>query len=152
MKQENLPAGCSGVSPYLVVDDADAALAFYEKAFGMTDVKKMAGPDGKTVHGEINWAGSIIMVGTSMGQPMGRIEGNSPISLYVCVENCDKTYERAIAAGCTEKRKPADQFYGDRTCAVTDPFGFSWGFGQRVKNMSFEEMEKAMHEMMKAPK
>jgi len=139
-KRPPCPSGCSWLSPYLMVRDADAALAFYEKAFGFKKRMTVPGPDGKSMHAEAMWKDIVIMFGAVPESKMAEWECRppvlqgvrSPVSLYVYCEDVDALFKRAIAAGAKEIKPPQDQFYGDRTCALEDPDGYWWNFATNV--------------------
>jgi PhnB protein len=137
--------GYPWVVPYLIVKDVRAAVAFYEKAFGMKKVMIMP-PEGPAMHAEVMHEGHAIMMGMAMpGQGKTPSElGGSPVSLYCYTKNVDKLYERAVEAGAKGLKKPENQFYGDRTCALEDHEGHSWGFGQHVEDVSPQEMMERM--------
>ena len=137
-KRPPRPPGYSWLSPYLVVQDADAAIAFYEKAFGFVKRMTIPGTDGKTGHAEMLCQDATIMLGpvcSSSEWPhkppvMSKIV--SPISLYVYCEDVDALFARAVGAGAKQIKPPQDQFYGDRTCALEDPDGYCWHFATNV--------------------
>src|SRR5207237_10483896 len=132
-KRPAKPDNQSWLSPYLVVKDADAALAFYEKAFGLKKKLSMPGPDGRTMHAEVLWHDITIMFGPEQpGQPAKTpaSSGVRPaIGLYLYCEDVDAVYKRALAAGAKSDRAPQTMFSGDRVCAVIDPDGYLWSFG-----------------------
>src|SRR5262245_28664644 len=135
-KRPAKPADMSWVTPYLIVKDADAALAFYKKAFGFEEKVAMPGPDGKLMHAEVKWRDCVIMFGpegpTHPAKSPRTLGVRSPVGIYVYCDDVDALYRRALDAGAVSDRPPQDQFYGDRTCTVTDPDGHSWSFGTNV--------------------
>jgi len=135
-KRPAKPDNQSWLSPYLVVKDADAALAFYEKAFGFKKKFSFPGPDGRTGHAEVLWHDITIMFGPEQpGMPTKApaSSGERPaVGLYLYCEDVDAVYKRALAAGAKSDRAPQDMFYGDRVCAVIDPDGYVWSFGTNV--------------------
>ena len=125
--------------PYLIVRDADAALAFYEKAFGFAKHMAMPGPNGRTMHAEMLWHDAMIMFGAPPSEPSDwpykppvTSGVASPIVPYLYCEDVDAVFARAVAAGAKEIKPPQDQFYGDRTCTVEDPDGYQWSFATNV--------------------
>jgi PhnB protein len=122
--------------PYLTVKDADAALAFYEKAFGFEKKMVMPGPDGKAMHVEVTWRDAVIMFGPESPQNPSKAPATlgvrPPSGVYIYVEDVDALFKRATAAGAKIDRPPTDMFYGDRTCSLIDPDGHVWGFGTNV--------------------
>lgn len=137
-KRPPRPSGNSWLSPYLVVRDADAALAFYQKAFGLEKRMAIPGPGGKIAHAEILWHDVTIMMGVPHGtsewphQPPTVSKIVSPISLYLYCDDVDALYARAVAAGARGIKSPEDQFYGDRVCLLEDPDGYWWYFATNV--------------------
>jgi PhnB protein len=131
------------VSPYLTVKDAEAAIAFYTKAFGFDTRSVMPGPDGKPIHAELVHKDSLVMLGPECPQSNTRSPltlGGASITLYVYVENVDALFERATAAGAAVISPPKDEFWGDRCCFLTDPEGHAWMFATHVRDVPPEEM------------
>ena len=149
------PEGYHSVTPHMVVKDAAAAIAFYEKVFGAKEVLRMPSPDGAViVHAEIEIGDSRIMMADEMpdwGALSPLSLGGTPVSLHLYVADVDALYEAALAAGATGKMPPADMFWGDRYAQVTDPFGHSWSFAKHLRDPSMEEMMEGMKEAMAAP-
>lgn len=140
-----IPDGYHHVTPYLIVDGAADAIDFYKKIFGATEIMRMPAPGGKVGHAEVRIGDSTVMLADDspeMGYKGPRAFGGSPISLLVYVPDVDKTVERAVAAGAKLKRPVADQFYGDRTGGIEDPFGHVWYVATHIEDVSPEEMEK----------
>lgn len=151
MPAKNPPSGYHAVTPALVVRDAAAAIDFYQRAFGATELSRMAGPDGSIAHAEVQIGDSIIMLGEENAQWGTR----SPLSLegvhgslHLYVDDADAAFDRAIRAGATVRYPLENAFWGDRYGKVTDPFGHEWGLATRVKEMTAEEMEAAGREWM----
>src|SRR5690348_3667073 len=140
-----VPDGYHTATPYLIVKGAAAALDFYKKAFGATELFRMAGPDGKIGHAEIKIGDSPIMLADevpAMGQRSPHSLGGSPVSILLYVEDVDAVFNQAVAAGANVARPVADQFYGDRTGGVTDPFGHAWYIATHKEDVSSEELQK----------
>jgi uncharacterized glyoxalase superfamily protein PhnB len=116
------------VTPYLVVPDADAELAFVKAAFGATEVECHRRPDGTVMHAEIVVGDSLVMLGQAGGQWPPRTA-----ALYLWVKDVDATYERALAAGATSESEPEDKAYGHRNAGVVDQNGITWWIGAPVK-------------------
>jgi len=149
MNTGKLPADHTAVTPYLIVNDADAALNFYEKAFGFKKMMAMPGPDGKTVHGELMHGSNCrIMVGSNP-ENAPTADSKPSVMVYCYVEDVDKFYSHATANGAKTKDAPVDKFYGDRTCMLIDPFGHHWGFATHVREVKPEDMKSAMENEMK---
>jgi len=142
-----IPEGYHSVQPYLYLKNASDAIAFYAKAFGATERMRMPDNNGRIMHAEISLGDSCIMMADeneAIGAYSPQHYGGAPMSLMIYVEDCDVIYQRAMAAGATSLREPADQFYGDRTAGVADPFGFHWYIGTHIKDVSMEEMQQHM--------
>ena len=142
-----IPKGYEGPTAYLIVDGAAAAIEFYKKAFGAKEVGRFQGPGGKVGHADILIGEGHVMLADSspeMGAKAPGAYGGSPVSLCVYVDDVDAVVAKAVAAGAKLTRPVADQFYGDRTGGVTDPFGHVWYVMTHVEDVSDEEMRKRM--------
>ena len=140
-----IPEGFEGATPYLCVRGGADALEFYKKAFGATEVMRMDMPDGRVGHAEIRIGTALVMLADEfpeMGFKSPQTLGGSPVLIHVYVEDVDAFVERAVAAGATLKRPVQDQFYGDRSGGVEDPFGHSWYFATHVEDVAPEEMQR----------
>ncbi len=155
-KIKPIPEGYAALTPYLIVNGAAAAIDFYKKAFGAKEVMRMPGPDGKIGHADLLIGGGHVMLADEspeMGHRGARSFGGSPVSLVLYVEDVDGVVKQAVGAGATLTRPVKNEFYGDRTGGLTDPFGHIWHVMTHVEDVSNEEMEKraaAMAESMKA--
>lgn len=146
-----VPAGYHTVTPYLIVSDPAAAIEFYKKAFGATEFHRLNGPGGSIAHAELRIGDSPIMLAGEVPQFDARSPdtlGGSPVGFCLYVENSDAAFDRAIAAGGTVVRPVQDQFYGDRSGTLKDPFGHKWTIATRKEDLSLEEMQKRMEAMM----
>jgi PhnB protein len=145
-----IPPGYASVTPYLIVHGAAKAIDFYQRAFGAVELFRLDGPDGTLAHAEIRIGNSPVMLadGTS-GYPDPLTLGGSSVSFMIYVPDVDAAFARAIAAGATVKRPVADQFYGDRTGTLADPFGHVWSLATHVEDVAPEEMDRRLKEMMK---
>jgi len=143
-KVKPIPDGYHTATPYLYIKGASAAIDFYKKAFGAVELYRMAGPDGTVHHAEIKIGDSPIMLADENAQ-MGALSpqsiGGTPFSIMLYVEDVDSLFNQAIGAGGEQIRAVADQFYGDRTGGLKDPFGFQWWIGTHVEDVAPEEME-----------
>jgi PhnB protein len=140
-----IPDDYPRVTPYLIVDDASAAIDFYRAVFGATERMRLAGPDGKVGHAELGIGDAVIMLADEnpeMDARGPRIFGGTPVTLHVYVEDADDVLERAVAAGAKTLRPAEDKFYGDRAGQFEDPFGHRWDVATRVEDVSPEEMSK----------
>ena len=152
MPVKPVPEGYHTATPYLIIKGAAKAIEFYKKAFGATELFRMAAPEGKIGHAEIKIGDSPIMMADEhpeMKALSPESLGGSPISMLLYVEDVDAMFKQAIAAGATEVRPVADQFYGDRSGIVKDPFGHKWSIATHVEDVPPEEMDKRLSEMMK---
>jgi PhnB protein len=144
-KVNPIPEGYHSVTPYIVVDGAARAIEFYKQAFGATELFRMDGPDGRVAHAEIKIGDSHVMLGDEspeMGARSPQSIGGSPVSLMLYVDDVDAVVGRAVEAGATLKRPVADQFYGDRTGGIEDPFGHFWYVATHVEDVPPEELQK----------
>lgn len=140
-----IPDGYHSVTPYLIINGAADAIEFYKKAFGATELFRMAQPDGKIGHAEIKIGDSPIMLADEFPEMkyLGpKSLGGSPVSILIYVEDVDTVFKRAIEAGAEEQKAVEDKFYGDRMGSLVDPFGHVWHVGTHTEDISPEEMEK----------
>jgi PhnB protein len=152
-KVSYIPKGYNSVTPYLVVKGAAKAIDYYKKVFGATETVRMPGPDGTIGHAELTIGDSHIMLADespSMGP--GHISadtvGGSPVSLYVYLPDVDDVVKRATAEGAKLLKPVQDQFYGDRSGFIQDPFGHLWGIATHVEDVSPDEMKERMKKIM----
>ena len=141
------------VTVMLTVSDVKAAVGFYQKAFGFTKRGIMNGPDGKPMHAELRLRDTTLMLGPEMperGARSAKALGGSPATLYVLVENADKTVAKAVKLGATAQGPVMDMFWGDRCGTIVDADGNSWMIATHKAEPTPAEMKKAMAEMMKA--
>ncbi|HEX4794620.1 MAG TPA: VOC family protein [Humisphaera sp.] len=150
-KVKAIPDGYHTITPNLTIKDAAKAIDFYKKAFGAEETVRMPGPGGKIMHAELKIGSSRIMLADEMPE-MGCMAptaaGGSPVGFYVYVENVDAAFKRAVDAGATVKMPPMDMFWGDRTSAITDPFGHKWSLSQHIADPTPEEVKKGQAEFM----
>ena len=147
MAVKPIPEGYHSVTPYLIVDGAARALDFYAKAFGAKEMLRMPAPDGRIGHAEIRVGDSVIMLADenpAMKALGPKSVGGTPVSLMVYVEDVDKVFARAVQAGAIVERPLANQFYGDRTGGVVDPFGHRWYVATHVEDVAPEEIDRRM--------
>lgn len=147
---EAVPAAYRGVTSYLILRNAAQALAFYQKAFGAEQGLRLDGPDGKVAHAELRIAGGIVMLAEEnvpMGYRSAQTLGGSPVHLMFYVQDVDQAFARALGAGAREERPVKDQFYGDRSGTLTDPFGIQWTIATHVEDVSSEEIDRRMAQM-----
>jgi len=140
-----IPDGYPRVTPYLIVDGAAAAIDFYKSVLGATERMRMAGPDGKLGHAELEIGDSVIMLADEHPEMDARgpnTVGGTPVTLHVYVEDADSVFERAIEAGAKALRPVEDKFYGDRSGGFEDPFGHHWDVATHVEDIPPDEMAK----------
>jgi PhnB protein len=145
MAVDPIPQGYPRVIPYLSVDNADAAIKFYDTVLGASEAVRMNGPDGKVFHAELKIGDSIVMLADTfpdMGGKSPKDLGGSPVTVMVYVEDVDDCFRRALDNGATETRPVEDQFYGDRSGSFTDPFGHIWYVASHIEDVSPEDMEQ----------
>jgi PhnB protein len=151
-KVSPIPQGYHTITPHIVVKDARKAVDFYKRAFG-AEVRGIAeGPDGHVMHAEVKIGDSIVMLNDEF--PSRKVlsptstNADTCVSLHLYVEDADKTFAAAKAAGAVVTMPLEDQFWGDRYGTLRDPFGHSWSIATHIKDMSEQDMKKAMDEAM----
>jgi len=140
-----IPDGYHSVTPYLIINGAADALEYYKKAFGATELFRMPAPEGKIGHAEIKIGDSPIMLADEfpeMGYKSPKSLGGSPVSIMIYVDDVDTVFKQAVDAGGKEQRPIKDQFYGDRSGTLEDPFGHVWHVATHKEDISPEEMER----------
>jgi PhnB protein len=141
MAAKPIPEGHPIVSAYLVVEGAAKLIDFMKGAFDAEELFRLPAPDGMIGHAEMRIGDSVIMLADSTGEykPF-------PAMLHIYAEDCDLMYKRAVEAGGTPEREPADQFYGDRNASVRDGFGNTWFMSTHKEDVSPEEMQRRMED------
>ena len=140
-------------TPYLCCKDAARAIEFYKKAFGATEAIRLSEPGGRIGHAEIRIGDAPIMLSDEYPEMDVRSPeslGGSPVLIHLYVDDVDALASQAVAAGAKLLRPVADQFYGDRSGALTDPFGHRWMIATRKEDASAAEMQKRYDALMKA--
>ena len=133
------------LTPYIIVKNAEAAIAFYGKAFGAREEYRLAGPDGHIGHAELVIGSGRLMLADespAFGALSPPTIGGTPVKLHLYVEDVDTTIARAEKEGATVLRPAQDQFYGDRSGMISDPFGHQWFLGTRKETLSADEMHQ----------
>ncbi|MEK6411025.1 MAG: VOC family protein [Acidobacteriota bacterium] len=149
-KVSHIPAGYHTATPYLIAKDAAAAIEFYKKAFGATELERITDESGAVRHGEFKIGDSPFMITDehpdypAWQSPLSR--GGSPVHIYLYVEDVDAAFKQAISCGATELLPVQDQFYGDRSGALTDPFGHVWYIATHIEDVSSEEIMRRASE------
>jgi PhnB protein len=144
-KVKPIPDGYHAVTPYLVVDGAKAAIAFYVATFGAVERLRMSSPNDRIGHAELSIGDSVIMLADE--HPEMNIHGpnkfgGSPVGIMLYVPDVDSVAAKAVAGGTTIVRPVQDQFYGDRTGTIRDPFGHTWYVATHVEDVPPAEMER----------
>ena len=153
MATKPIPDGYRTATPYLIIKGAAEAIEFYKRAFGATELLRMADPQGRVGHAEIKIGDSVIMLADehpAMGYRGPRSLGGSSVSILLYLEDVDGVFERAVKAGATAQRPVADQFYGDRSGTLEDPFGHVWTVATHVEDVPAEEMQRRAEAAMKS--
>lgn len=146
-----IPEGYEGATPYLIIKGAAGALDFYKKAFGATELMRMPAPGGTVGHAEIKIGKAIIMLADEFPQmncKSPQAYGGSPVSVMLYVPDVDTFVNRAVTAGAKLLRPVKNQFYGDRSGSLEDPFGHQWHIATHVEDVPPDELGKraeAMH-------
>jgi PhnB protein len=145
MPPRPIPEGYHSITPYLIVTGAASAIEFYKHAFGAKEVMRIPHPDGRISHAELQMGDSRIMLADEfpeMGARSPMSLGGTPVRVLLYVEDVDAITTRAVAAGAKMLRPVKDQFYGDRTGTLSDPFGHQWTIATHKEDVSLDEMKK----------
>jgi PhnB protein len=145
-----IPEGYPQVTPYLVVDGANAAIEFYAKVFGTRERMRLPGPDDTVGHAELQLGDSLIMLADEAPQVGARgpkAVSGTPVTISVYVDDVDGVVDRAVSAGAKVLRPVEDQFYGDRVGQFEDPFGHRWSVATHVEDVPPDEMARRAAEM-----
>lgn len=138
--------------PYLRVKGAPAAIDFYKRVFGASERFRLTEPDGRIGHIELDLGNIVLMLSEEFpeyGIYAPPKPGATGMAIHLHVNNADELAARAVAAGATMVREPADQFYGERSCLIRDPFGHEWMIGHEIEKVSPEEMQRRYTAMFK---
>lgn len=152
MAVKPIPDGYHSVTPYLIVRGAGEAIDFCAGAFGAEEGMRIPAPHGTIGHAEIRIGDSVVMLADEhpqMGFKAPTAHGGTPVSLLVYVKDVDARFAKAVAAGARVLRPVADQFYGDRSGTLADPFGRVWSLATHVEDVPPPEIERRFREMLK---
>ena len=130
---------------YLCVSDTAKAIDFYQRAFGVTEIFRLTEPSGRIGHAELQFGPMVLMLSDpypEYGVNAAPREGVTGCSLHLHVDDADALGQRAVAAGAVMLSEPADQFYGERSCKLRDPFGHTWLLGHSIETVSTQEMQR----------
>jgi PhnB protein len=136
--------------PYLHVSDAGRAIEFYKQAFDAQEKCRLTEPAGRIGHAELDFGGTTIMLADEFpefGVLGPQSIGGTSVTIHLHVDDADETIRRAAAAGARVEREPKDEFYGERSGAVLDPFGHRWSIGHHIEDVSAEEMQRRYTKM-----
>ena len=140
------------VFAYLTVRDAARAITFYERAFGARELFRLTEPSGRVGHAQLDFGGTTVMLADEFpefGLKGPESLGGSTVTIHLHVDDADAVIASAVAAGATLDMAPADQFYGERSGVVRDPFGHRWNVGHHVEEVSPDEMQRRYTTMMR---
>ena len=155
MAVKPIPDGYTTVTPYLSIKGAADAIPFYKKAFNAQEILRLDTPDGNIAHAELQIGNARIMLSEEcpeMGALSPKSLGGVGTSLLLYVANVDQLFAQAIAAGATEKRPVQDQFYGDRSGTLVDPFGHIWTVSTHIADYSEAEIRERAAAFMRQQK
>ena len=144
-KVKPIPDSYPQLTPYICVDNADAAITFYKKVFGAQEHMRMPGPDGKIGHAELQIGSAVLMLSDEhpeFGAQAPKHFGGTPTTLSLYVDDVDAVFAKALEAGAKQLRPVEKQFYGDRSGQFEDPYGHKWSVATHVEDVSPKEMQK----------
>lgn len=150
MSVKSIPEGYHSITPYLGIDRAAEAIDFYKKAFGATQVMRLDMPDGKVGHAELRIGDSAIMLGSPCDEmALRNPDEHTSVGLHLYVNDVDAQFKQAVAAGAAVVSEPKDQFYGDRSASVKDPFGHLWFLATRKEDLTEAQIRERAEAMFK---
>ena len=138
------------LTPYIACRNASDAITFYQKAFGADPVSVQRMPDGRVLHAALNVNGAVFSLMDEFPEHGGigpQTLGGSPVTLHLQVPDCDAVFGRAVEAGCETRMPLQDMFWGDRYGLVADPFGHKWSIATPIRQVSADEMQRAISDM-----
>jgi PhnB protein len=147
-----IPTDYAELTAYLVVSGANEAIAFYAEAFDAKELARSTTPGGTIAHAQIRIGGTIVMLADEVpaaGLLGPKSIGGTPVTLYLFTTDVDATFAAAVRAGATPLRPVGDNFFGDRTGQVLDPFGHRWTVATHVEDVSPEEFERRAEEQLR---
>jgi PhnB protein len=147
-----VPEGYHTITPQLTLESAAKTIDWYKKALGAEEISRSVGPDGKIMHAEIKIGDSRVMVNDAMmGSKAPKSLGGSPSAMWLYVNDSDALFNRAVGAGAPVVMPLADQFWGDRGGAVSDPEGYTWWIATRKEDFTPAEMQQRAADFFKQP-
>ena len=153
MVAKSIPDGYHSVTPYLIVKGAAGAIGFYKAAFDAVELMRMASPDGRIGHAEIKIGDSVIMLADEhpeMGHRSPQSLGGAGVGLMVYVDKVDEVFKQAVASGAKELQPLKNQFYGDRSGTLQDPFGHQWTLATHIEDVAPDEMRRRAEKFMQS--
>jgi uncharacterized glyoxalase superfamily protein PhnB len=153
-KAQAIPKGYHTVTPNICVAGADRAIDFYKRAFGAEELSRFPAPDGKIMHAEIRIGDSVVMLGDEMpdqGARSPKSYGGTPVGFFIYKDNVDSAWKQAVDAGAKAVVPLADQFWGDRTGCLEDPFGHRWWLAQHIQDLTPDELRQRAEEAFSQP-
>jgi PhnB protein len=153
MPVKAIPEGYHSVTPYLIIKGATGAIDYYKKVFGASEIMRFPTPDGQIGHAELKIGDSVIMLADEQparGYRSPKALGGSPTSIMLYVNDVDSVFKKAVDAGANVQQPVKDQFYGDRSGTITDPFGHVWTIGTHKEDVTPEEMKRRMASLQPA--
>ena len=150
MAKSHIYPGANSLNAYITIKGCSEAIEFYKIAFGATEKSRLVMPNGTIAHAELDIEGSLLMMSEEnpdWGTQSPATLGGNPLTIGLYVPDADKTFQKAIDAGATELMPLKDEFYGDRTGQVIDPFGYKWMIATHKEDVSQEEMQIRMEKM-----
>jgi PhnB protein len=148
--KNSIPNGLHTITPHLVCNNAVAAISFYQKAFGATEMMRLADPAGKLMHASIRIGDSTVMLVDEYpdyGSFSPKTLKGTPVTIHMYVDDVDAAFKQAVDAGAVAKMPPADMFWGDRYGLVVDPFGHQWSLATHIRDVTIGEMQEEMKNM-----
>ena len=150
MHVKAIPDDYTGITPYLSILHASQAIEFYKQAFGAQEVMRLQSPDGRVGHAELKVGQARFMLGEPWDPAVaGAPRDFSALGLYLYVEDVDRFYSQAVAAGAEPLMPSQNMFYGDRSGSVRDPYGYVWSLASRVEDVAPDELRRRAEEMFK---
>lgn len=145
MRASSTPKGYHSLTPWLVVEDVDAAVSFYKTAFGAQEVIRRE-QDGRVLLADLLIGDSHLQVSHRSNHPaIDNRRPESAFGLRVYLDDVDAAFKRALGAGATQKTPVEEKFFGDRVGEITDPFGHSWKLSQHIEDLTSDTIEQRMY-------
>jgi PhnB protein len=147
MPVKPIPDGYTSITPYLYIRGASEAIEFYKRSFDAQEVFRLAGPHGRIGHAELKIGNSVVMLADEHPEASvvgPQTLGGTSVGILLYVENVDEVVARAVAGGARIERPIQNQFYGDRSATLLDPYGHKWTLATHVEDVPPDEMEKRM--------